>query len=211
MDSLLRWYGQYLDPKELAVFLSRSRDEYGKSTKFFELETALIFVRIWETKNLRGVWISIPTLDKSEQNPGFALSEIFDKKMAFDEDFDINLGLKDKLTEVTTLFQIVRVPNQIEMNATSLVDFLAKKKFRIPKDENLSLLVRSDKSVSIDYLNLHQQLKRIRVPYGEVFIVSLEPANLYRSIVFVGYQVFPEAKLFGVIDFKSLPFLFGAL
>jgi hypothetical protein len=148
MDSLLQWYGQYLDPNKLAVFLSQGRDKYGKSTKFFELETALIFVRIWETKNLRGVWISIPTLDKSEHNQGLALSEIFDKKMALDEDFDVNLGLKGKLDEITTLFQIVRVPNEIKMDATSLLDFLAKKKLRIPKDENLSLLVRSDKSVS---------------------------------------------------------------
>ena len=211
MDSLQWWYGQYLDSRSLTIFLSQNRNKYGKQKKFFELETALIFVRICETNNFKEIMISLPTLDMTVENSNLSIDKILDKKIAFDEDFDINLGLKGKLEEVTSLFQIVRVPAHIETDVKSMFEFIVKKKFKVPKDENLSLLVRSDKLLCADYFELNQQLKEGKVPYGEIFIVGLEPMNRYRSLVYSGYQVFPVAYKLGVMNFKTLPFLFGGV
>ncbi|MCJ7498439.1 MAG: hypothetical protein MUO78_09965 [candidate division Zixibacteria bacterium] len=210
MDSLQWWYGQYLDSKSLTIFLSQNRNKYGKQKKFFELETALIFVRIWETNTLKELMISLPTLDMTVENSNLPLDKIIENRIAFDEDFDINLGLKGKLEELTSLFQIVRVPADVETDVKNLFEFIVKKKFMVPKDENLSLLVRSDKLLRADCFELNQQLKKVNVPYGEIFIVALEPMNRYSSLVYSGYQVFPVVNKFGVVDFKSLSFLFEA-
>jgi hypothetical protein len=203
MDSKQRWYGCYFDTdRQLTNFLSKARSTYEKHTKFIELERAFFFKVFLDFDTSRVHLVGIPTLDDSVEKRRCVWEEILDRKIAFDEDFDIVIAPKDKLDEkVKYLIQIVRFTGNVSATTESLLDFLKKKKFNIPRDRNIWLLVVVEADAfQLKYSELNRKLSETNVPYGKIFILGTTQSP---RILFC-CEVFPLARLLGKIDFNTL-------
>jgi hypothetical protein len=195
MDSLQKWWGLYFDVQQVTRFLANYRNRYGKHTKYVEIEIALRFV-LSLSKNQKTIYrIGFPTLLQSE-GP-ITLADIFERKMALDEDFDIVIAPKGQEQLKRHNLQIVRFTGDVELTTEGLLKFLKQKKFHIPKDENLLLLVWLEKGLKLNYIELGQKLEEINVPYGQIFLVGETKRD--KSDIFFCLEVFPE-----VIKFKDL-------
>jgi hypothetical protein len=185
MDSLQRWYGVFFDQKQLSHFILSNREKH-----VFELGCREEYL------------IGIPTLDNSVENAPPSLEEIFERKMEYDEDFDLVISPKDKLRQKVHPLQIVRVKGTINQDTEGLYNFLKEKKFNISKDQNLILVVAIDEAIQFNYITLGQKLKGINVPYGQIFILGQKKPD--DSLIFFCCQVFPDIRVFDDIDFSVL-------
>ena len=192
MDSLQHWAGLYFGVKAVTRFLADYRNRYGKHTKYVELEIALRFV-LCLSRHYRKVYvIGFPTLHHLVKDKRFTPREVIDHKLALDGDVDIVIAPREKAQYMYHKLQIVRFTGDVEKTTQGLFDFLRKKKFNIPKDENLLLLVWLEKGMRLNYIELHQELAQIHVPYGEIFMVGETERNESKN--FFCIQVFPEIK-----------------
>lgn len=202
MDSLQKWAGLYFNLKAIAKFLTNYRNRYGKHTKYKELEITLLFVSFLFKDQRKPYLIGFPTLHDLPSDERITLAKIFDRKIALDQDFDIVIAPKEKAQQKNHRLQIVRFTGDVEGNTESLFSFLKEKKFNIPKDEKLLLLVRLEKGLRLNYLELGQKFEKANVPYGQIFILGQRKPD--DSHVFFCYEVFPDIKRFRDLDFSFL-------
>lgn len=195
MDSRQKWSCLFFDVEQVTRFLAKYRNRYGKHTKYVELEVALRFVSNLFRTQRKVYRIGFPTLSESDEP--ITLENIFERKMALDEDFDIVVAPKGEEQQTRHNLQIVRFTRDVEQTTEGVLDFLKEKKFRISKDENILLLVWLEKGLKLDYMELSQKFKEINVPYGQIFMVGETKRN--ESVIFFCLEVFPE-----VIRFKDL-------
>lgn len=192
MDSLQNWSGLYFNEKQVTRFLANYRNQYQKHTKYKELEIALCFVKFLSINQRKEYLIGFPTVHGLQNDEPVTLAKILERKIVLDEDFDIVIAPKQEAQQKNHRLQIVRFAGNVEGNAESLFSFLKEKKFNIPKDEKLLLLIWLEKGFRLNYLEFGQKLNKADVPYGQIFIVEqIKPDNSYVSFC---YQVFPEVK-----------------
>jgi hypothetical protein len=202
MDSLQHWGGLYFTVEAVSRFLANYRNQYQKHTKYKELEIALCFVWLLSRNQRKEYLIGLPTVHGLQNDEPVTLAKIFERKIVLDEDFDIVIAPKQEAQQKNHQLQIVRFTGNIEANTESLFSFLKEKKFNIPKDEKLLLLVWLEKGFRLNYLEFGQKLNKANVPYGQIFIVGQIKSD--NSYVFFCCQVFPEVKRFRDLDFSFL-------
>jgi hypothetical protein len=88
--------------------------------------------------------------------------------------------------------QIVRFTGDVEKTTEGLFDFLREKKFDIPKDDTLLLLVWLEKALKLNYIELGQKLGQANVPYGQIFLVGKTKRN--KSKIFFSLEVYPKIR-----------------
>jgi hypothetical protein len=202
MDSLQNWSGLYFNVKQVSRFLTNYRNQYQKHTKYKELEIALCFVLFLSRNQRKEYLIGFPTVHGLQNDEPVTLAKIFERKNVLDEDFDIVIAPEEEARQKNHRLQIVRFTGNVEGNTESLFSFLKEKKFNIPKDEKLLLLVWLEKGFRLNYPAFSQKLNKTNVPYGQIFIMGqIKPDNSY---VFFCCQVFPEVKRFRDLDFSFL-------
>jgi hypothetical protein len=202
MDSRQKWSGLYFNVKQVTRFLANYKNQYQKHTKYKELEIALCFVLFLSRDQRKEYLIGFPTVQGLQNDELVTIAKIFERKIALDEDFDIVIAPEQEAQQKNHRLQIVRFTGNVEGNTENLFSFLKEKKFNIPKDENLILLVSLEKDFQFNYLELHQKIEKTKVPYGEIFIVGqIKPDD---SCVLFCCQVFPEVRRFGDLDFSFL-------
>jgi len=202
MDSLQKWNGLFFNVKQVSSFLSKYMPHYGKHKKYAELKIALLFVLFLSKDQIKLYLIGFPTLHDLKSNKRVTLAKILDQAIALDEDFDIVIAPAEKAQQINHRLQIVRFTGYVEGSTRSLFNSLKKKKFNIPKNETLILLVRLEKDLQLNYLELGQILRQSDVPYGQIFILG--ERKLANSYVFFCCQVFPEVKTLKDLDFSFL-------
>jgi len=199
MDSLQEFYVLFFDVQTITRFLADFRHRYSKHTKYVELEIALRFV-LSLSRHKRTVYrIGFPTLSKAAGR--IRLADIIEREMALDEDFDIVIAPKGQEQQKRHNLQIVRFTGDVEPTTEGLLHFLKQKKFNIPKDENLLLLVWLEKRPNLNCMELGRRLRQISVPYGQIFLVGEMQDD--QSHFWFCFHVFPE-----VIRFKDLDLSF---
>jgi predicted AlkP superfamily pyrophosphatase or phosphodiesterase len=129
------------------------------------------------------------------------LAEVFDKKIWHHEDFDLLIAPEGEERNKSYI-QIVRFTGDVEGNTENIFGFLEEKKFKIPKDEKLLLLVLLEKGLKLKYFELSQKLKESNVPYGQIFILGTRKHNM--TNIFFCFQIYPEVKTLGELDPSSL-------
>lgn len=193
MDSLQHWAGLYFTIRQVSRFMSQHGQQYESKTKFKELQIAWLFGLLLSRNNRKEYLIGFPVADDSSEDSKITLREIIDQNITLDEDFDMVIAPRKKAHLMNHRLQIVRFTGRIEKTTQGLLDFLRKKKFNIPKDENLVLLVWLEKELKLNYAELSQRLAQIDVPYGQIFMVGEAKRNESKN--FFCIQVFPETKI----------------
>jgi hypothetical protein len=146
--------------------------------------------------------ICFPTLRDLHSDKRVTLAKILEQKIALDEDSDTVIAPKEEAQQKNHRLQIVRFTGNVEGSTEALFGFLKEKKFNIPKDEKLLLLVWLEKGFQLDFLELGQKLGKANVPYGQIFILGKrKPDYLHR---FFSCEVFPDVKRLGDVDFAFL-------
>jgi hypothetical protein len=202
MDSLQKWNGLFFNAKQVFSFLSKYRRYHGKHRKYTELEIALLLVLFLSENQKKTYLIGFATFHSLQSTGRITLEKILVRKIALDEDFDIVIAPEEEAQQKNHKLQIVRFTGDVQGSTESLFNFLREKKFGIPKDEGVILLVRLEKGFQLNYLELGQMLRQSYVPYGQIFILGeRKPANSY---VFFCCQVFPEVKRLKDLDFGFL-------
>jgi len=203
MDSKQHWGVLYFDIKQLSALLSKNRPKYKKNTKFAELQIAFVFALFCEMVHKKKYLIGIPTLNNLIASSRPTPDQIFDRKFALDEDFDIVVAPKEEAKKKYHRLQIVRFTGDVKGSTEKLFRFLQEKKFNIPKDENLLLLVSLEKDLQLNYIQLGEKLNNANVPYGQIFVFGEQKREDSKVILFC-YYVFPKVKLFGTVDCSIL-------
>jgi hypothetical protein len=202
MDSLQHWYGIYFEIKRVMNFLSQNRVQYEKRTKFNELQVALFFAFFLYRENTEEYLIGLPTLVNPENGRIHTIRQIIDEQMALDEDSDIIIASKEKPHQVWHRIQIVRFIVKDKPDSQALFDFLKEKKFSIPKDKTLILLIYIEANLHLDCFKLCEYLKEIKVPYGQIFLMGQRKPD--DSYIYICCQIYPEVKIFKDLDFSVL-------
>ena len=146
--------------------------------------------------------IGFPALYHLVKDRRLTLSEAIERKIVLDEDFDIVMAPKKEAQQMNHRLQIVKFTGAVKGDTENLVNFLIEKKFNIPKDEKLLLLVWLEKGLRLNYLEFGQKLDKANVPYGQIFILGQRKPD--DSHIFFCCQVFPEVKIFRDLDFSFL-------
>jgi hypothetical protein len=202
MDSLQKWSGLCFSVKQVSRFLVNCREQYQKHTKYKELEIALCFVSSLAGNQRKQYLICFPTLRDLQSDERVTLAKILEQEIGLDEDFDIVIVPKEEAQQKNHRLQIVRFTGNVEGSTEALFGFLKKKKFNIPKDEKLLLLVWLEKGFQLDFLELSQKLGKANVPYVQFFILGKrKPDYSYR---FFSCEVFPDIKRLRDVDFGFL-------
>ena len=201
MDSLQHWAGLCFTIRQVSRFMSQHGHQYERKTKFKELQAAWLFGLLLSRNNREEYLICFPVANDSPEDSKTILREIIDQNIALDEDFDMVITPKKKAHRMNHKLQIVRFTGDVEKTPQGLFDFLRKKKFNIPKDENLLLLVWLEKGLKLNYIELGQKLRQVDVPYGQIFMVGETKRNELN--IFFCLKVFPE-----IIRFKDLDLSF---
>lgn len=201
MDSLQRFNTHFYFKEYLLNFLKQNEAKYEKNAKFVELQITWVFVQFLERINKKEFLIGIPTLDNSVQNVTPTLDQMLDHKMALDEDFDLVIAPKEEAKRQIYMLQIVRFKGDIEGSTENLFRFLIEKKFNIPKDEHIILLVGIEKVMQLEYVELGQKFKNTNVPYGQIFIIGQKKPD--DSLIFFCCQVYPDVIMLDDIKLGS--------
>lgn len=103
-------------------------------------------------------------------------------------------------------FQIVRFTGDVEASTDGLFEFIKSKKFVIPKDKNLHLLVLLEPlkvGFEFKYFELFEKLnlKETKVPFGEIFVLGRKKSP--NPLVFYCRQIFPAVVMFRDMDFDQ--------
>jgi len=201
MDSLKHWGGLYFTIRQISRFMGQHGHKYESKTKFKELQVAWLFGLLLSRNNREEYLIGFPVTEDRPEDSKVTLREIMIQKITVDEDFDMVIAPKRKAPQMNHRLQIVRFTGEVEKTTQGLLDFLKKKKFKIPKDQNLILLVWLEKALRLHYAELSQRLAQLDVPYGQIFMVGETKRNESKN--FFCRQVFPETKIM-YLDLSSL-------
>jgi len=102
-------------------------------------------------------------------------------------------------------FQVVRFTGDVEASTDCVLEFIKSKKFHIPTDENLDLLILLEPlQVGFDFkyseLSEKLKLKETKVPFGEVFVLGRKKSPNPLVLTLYCRQIFPELVMFEDID-----------
>jgi hypothetical protein len=117
----------------------------------------------------------------------------------------IVLGPREQLkAKAYFRFQIVRFTGDVEASTDGLFEFIKRKKFDIPKDKNLHLLVLLEPlKVGFEFncLELFEKLnsKETKVPFGEIFVLGRKKSSNPLVLTFYCRQILPA-----VVTFKDM-------
>jgi hypothetical protein len=120
----------------------------------------------------------------------------------------IVLGPEQQLkTKAYFRFQIVRFTGDIKASTDGLLEFIKNKKFDIPEDKSLRLLVLIEPlkvGFDLKYFELLEGLnsKDIKVPFGEIFVLGRKKSP--KPFIFYCHQVFPALVIFKDIDIEKV-------
>jgi hypothetical protein len=204
MDALQHWSGLYFEVEAVSRFLADYKNQFRRNIKYLGLEIILPFILFLIRDQKKSYRIGIPTLLNIKVNKRITLTEVFNRKIWLDEDFDLLLASEGDEQNKYHKIQIVRFAGDEQGSTEGLSSFLEEKKFNIIKDEKLLLLVLLDKELKLKYFELSQKLKETNVPYGQIFILGTR--KVIKTDVFFCFQIYPEVKTLGELTPSTIKY-----
>jgi hypothetical protein len=204
MDALQHWSGLYFEVEAVSRFLADYKNQFRRNIKYLGLEIILPFILFLIRDQKKSYRIGIPTLLNIKVNKRITLTEVFNRKIWLDEDFDLLLAPEGDEQNKYHKIQIVRFAGDEQGSTEGLSSFLEEKKFNIIKDEKLLLLVLLDKELKLKYFELSQKLKETNVPYGQIFILGTR--KVIKTDVFFCFQIYPEVKTLGELTPSTIKY-----
>ena len=176
MDSLQKWYAHVVDLKTLFSHWEALRAAGTPMTKRpREILTTCLFALCVENHENKRFLVGFPQLGPGSQPA--PLRELFNDGFGEIDDWDVilvpDLGPDDLSEREIHQCQIVGYLNR-SGGTDDLIAFLEEKKLRVPRDDDLRLIVHLEQPTAFDWVRLsaYLQMRRPRCPYSQVFLLA---------------------------------------
>ena len=202
MDKLARWSAHLVDVRTLFAEWER-RHVPGKpwTRRFREIHSICMFTLCIEHGSDQRYLIGfqVPGVDHTPVGP----DRIFDTNLGEIEDCDILLVDDPKTYGESEVLhhrcQLVSYVNQSSTNEVDWVQFLETKKLRVPRDDDLRLVIHVEQEGYCNYAFLSAYLhhRTPRCPYSQVFVFGQHGINPRKWFC---VQVYPDLLLLPALD-----------
>ena len=176
MDSLQKWHAHVVDLKTLFSHWEELRAARSPMTnRSREILTTCLFALCVENNENKRFLVGFPQLGPGSQPA--PLRELFRDGFGEIDDWDVllvpDLGPDDLSEREIHQCQIVGYRNR-SGGTDDLIAFLEEKKLRVPRDDDLRLIVHLEQATAFDWvrLSIYLQMRRPRCPYSQVFLLA---------------------------------------
>ena len=174
MDNLARWSAQLIDLKSLFSEWERRRVAgHRRTRRFREIHSACMFTLCLENDTDQRYLLGFQ--QHGIDNVPVTVNRLFDDNFGEIEDCDILLVDEPKQCGESTVLhhrcQLVSYLNQPSTSEADLVKFLERKKLKVPRDDDLRLVIHIEQEGWFNYEFLYHYLIRRepKCPYSQVF------------------------------------------
>jgi len=177
MDSYQKWSAYLADLTTLYSEWERRRFTGTVSGKRFrEINTICLFALCVENNENKRFLIGFQ--ERGLVTQPVPVTRLFENNFAEIEDCDVilvpDLGPEGPAERDIHRCQLVSYLNRAEPGTADMIAFLEEKKLRVPRDDNLILIVHVEQPTTFDYvkLSIALQLRKPKCPYSQVFVLG---------------------------------------
>ena len=178
MDTLEKWYAQFVDLKTLFAHWETQRVAGKERRKRWrEIATICFFTLCLEHNEKKQFLIGFQKRGVPSQ-PG-PVFELFEDGADEIENVDVilvpDVGPDGPAIRNIHRCQLVGYLERPEPSTEDLIDFLEEKKLRfVCNDDDLILIVHLEQPIAFDWvqLSIHLQMRNPKVPYSQVFVLA---------------------------------------
>jgi hypothetical protein len=199
MDKLARWSGQLVDLATLVSEWDRRFLDKPRTRRARELYSICLFTLCIENRTNQRYLVGFQELGAAVKPIG--MDDVFNGNFGEIEDCDIILvDEPQEIGQVEVLHhrcQLVSYIHQPSTKEEDLVKFLEEKKLKVPRDEDLRLVIHVEQEGPLNYAFLYAYLKHrsIPCPYSQVFVleqIANNPRRWFCALVHPELAIFPE-------------------
>lgn len=193
MDRYQKWSAHLADVKTLYTEWERRRAA-GTSAgqRFKEINTICLFALCVENNENKRFLVGFR--ERGVADAPVPMNRLFEDGFGEIEDVDVilvpDLGPDGPPEREVHRCQLVSYLNRATPSTADMIAFLEQKKLRVPRDDDLILIVHLEQLVTFDYVKLssYLQMRRPPCPYSQVFILgqvaNVDPPRWFCALVF---------------------------
>jgi hypothetical protein len=200
MDDLAKWSAHIVDLRTLfSEWERRNVEGYRWTRRFREIHSVCMFTLLIENGNNQRYLIGFQ--EKGHEIASVNVNRLFDDDFGEVEDCDVLL-IDDpkKYGESQVLHhrcQLVSYINQPSTSEVDFINFLERKKLKVPLDPDLRLVIHIEQEGPFNFgiLSIYLNSRSPKCPYSEVFVFgqnSIAPRRWFCVKVYPGLASFPE-------------------
>lgn len=176
MDALQEWHAHVVDLKTLfSHWEARQAAGLPMTKRSREILTICLFTLCLENNENKRFLVGFPQLGPGSQ-PAL-LRQLFDDCFGEIDEWDVilvpDLGPDGPSERDIHQCQLVSYLNRTG-GTDDLIAFLEEKKLKVPRDDDLRLIVHLEQPTAFDWVKLaiHFQIRRPKCPYSQVFLLA---------------------------------------